>query len=526
MPTPHSQVEADRMRHSALRQRIMEGLWRPDAYRRMLDTVGIDRARAWGDQRIIDIGTPLLRSSAVRNATLYLRVPYFEHADDDDEADDTEPAAVINELLRRARWGPLMTGVLQQAIALNDAALRYEVSLKDDGTPIVRFYPRSVSDLMGDPRYDDPSQPRKIYESVHYHGQEVWRVWDDVERWCEEPDGSEIAGTRAPHGQGRCPWVLWHTTPNNRLWSPYVNAELVDLTLSLSVAETFKSHAFFEACWPQRYIVGAQPAGVGVDDLAADTARQTVTADPATVLLLEPTGEGQQPMVGQWNISCDPAKMADAVDRQQRRASLAIGAAGSDVYRASGETRSAYALEITRQNQRTQQVNLAPLCQPSDEWLAGAIALGINTQLNTDRMPIEGYRVRYRVLSPSMEEVQLVTTMQAAGLIDDEQARLMVDPFVDPPHPGEQSDDDDTDTAGPIDEVNAEEVSLLALNGAQVTAAQGIVQATAEGKIPRDTAVAMLEAFFVMPRQQAEAILGTVGAGFVPTPEPGTVPAE
>ena len=44
MPRPHDEREAERMRHSALRQRIMDGLWRPDAYRRMLDTVGIDRA--------------------------------------------------------------------------------------------------------------------------------------------------------------------------------------------------------------------------------------------------------------------------------------------------------------------------------------------------------------------------------------------------------------------------------------------------------------------------------------------------
>ena len=416
------------MEHGALRQRIMDGIWRSDAYGRMLETVGVDRAQAWGSEAIIDIGTPLLRQAAVRNATLYLRSPYFEHADD---TADGGPGRVINDMLRRARWGPLMTGVLQQALALNDAALRYEVTLKEDGTPLVKFHPRSVADLMARGRDDDPSQPRKIYETVTYRGADVWRVWDDVDRWLEDGEGLELEGTRAPHGQGRCPWVLWHTTPNNRLFSPYVNSELVDLTLSLAVAESFKSHAFFEAAWPQRYIVGAQPAGTGVDDLASEEARQTVTADPATVLLLESTGEGQ-PMVGQWAISCDPAKMADSVDRQQRRASLAIGASGSDVFRASGETRSAYALEITRQNQRTQQVNLAPLCQPSDEWLAGAIALAVNVQLDAGELPIEGYRVRYRVLSPSMEEVKLVTTMMDAGLLDPAAARLMLDPFADP----------------------------------------------------------------------------------------------
>jgi hypothetical protein len=522
MLRPRNDREAERMQHSALRQRIMDGLWKSDARKRMVDTVGIDRAQAWGDQRIIDIGTPLLRQAAVRNATLYLRQPYFEHPDDGIE--DRWPSRVVNEMLRRARWGSLMTGVLQQSLALNDAALRYEVVLKEDGTPLVRFYPRSVAGLMGAPRYDDPSQPRKIYEKVTYQSTEVWRVWDETDRWLELEDGSEINGTRAPHGQGRCPWVLWHTTPANRLWSPYVNAELVDLTLSLAVAETFKNHNLFEASWPQRYIVNAQPAGVGVDDMVAEQGRQNVTADPATVLLLEQTGEGQ-PMVGQWAVGSDPKTMADAVDRQQRRASLAIGASGSDVFRASGETRSAYALEITRQNQRTQQVNLAPLCQPSDEWLAGAIALAVNTQLDRAALPIEGYRVRYRILSPSMEEVELVTKLMDAGLLDTESARLMLDPFADPLGVGE-TEAPEPPTAGPLEDVNAAEVSELALNGAQVTAAQGIVEATASGSLPRATAVAMLEAFFVMPRETAEAILGTVGAGFTTAPPPPTGTSE
>ncbi len=67
----------------------------------------------------------------------------------------------------------------------------------------------------------------------------------------------------------------------------------------------------------------------------------------------------------------------------------------------------------------------------------------------------------------------------------------------------------------PADPV-AEQVAALALNGAQVTAAQGIVEATATGRLPRSSALAMLTAFFAMPEEQADAVLGSVGEGFKP----------
>ena len=425
MTEPRSDAERNRMAYSRLRQRIMDGRWRLDAKARLTATVGEDRAVAWGDA-CIDIGTPLLRQASVRRATLYLRPPYLEH-------EDVEAAAYLNGLFRSARLGSLMTGVLQSALGLNDAAVRFEVGLDPDGEVYVRLYPVSVSSIMARGRFDDPTQPRRIYEEVKHDGADVWRVWTVEEVHLETADGTEIKRTRQRHGQGRCPWVLWHAVPTNRPFTPYANGELVDLTLSLSVAESFRAHSFFEACWPQRYAVGVQPAGMAVDTLSGVDARSTVTADPATVLLLEGTGENQ-PMVGQWSVGADPASMSDAVSRQHRRASLAIGAAGSDVYRGSGEARSAYALEITRQAQRSQQVAMAPLMQPSDEYLATAVAEAVNLHLpGVQPLPVDGWRIRYRVLSPSMEEVDLAIKLLSAGLISPTEARLLLDPFSDPP---------------------------------------------------------------------------------------------
>jgi hypothetical protein len=56
--------------------------------------------------------------------------------------------------------------------------------------------------------------------------------------------------------------------------------------------------------------------------------------------------------------------------------------------------------------------------------------------------------------------------------------------------------------------------SAVAMNGAQVQAAQGIVTSVAKGELPRATGVAMLVQFFNMPPDAADAMMGEVGRGF------------
>lgn len=72
----------------------------------------------------------------------------------------------------------------------------------------------------------------------------------------------------------------------------------------------------------------------------------------------------------------------------------------------------------------------------------------------------------------------------------------------------------------------AEKASDTALNGAQVTSLLQIVEKVASGLIPRDTGVQLITAAFPISAEKANAIMGTVGAGFVPTldSEPGPVP--
>jgi len=61
--------------------------------------------------------------------------------------------------------------------------------------------------------------------------------------------------------------------------------------------------------------------------------------------------------------------------------------------------------------------------------------------------------------------------------------------------------------------------SAVALNGAQVQAAQGIIASVAKGELPRETGVQMLIQFFSIPPEQAETLMGPVGRTFTIAPE-------
>jgi hypothetical protein len=63
---------------------------------------------------------------------------------------------------------------------------------------------------------------------------------------------------------------------------------------------------------------------------------------------------------------------------------------------------------------------------------------------------------------------------------------------------------------------NANAVPEQAFNGAQVTAMSAIVAEVAAGKLPRDAGIGQLMGAFNLSRAQAESMLGSAGAGFVP----------
>lgn len=60
----------------------------------------------------------------------------------------------------------------------------------------------------------------------------------------------------------------------------------------------------------------------------------------------------------------------------------------------------------------------------------------------------------------------------------------------------------------------------IALNGAQVSSLLEVITAVTEGKMPRESAVALIRIAFALTDEDAERIMGSVGKGFKPTPSP------
>lgn len=82
------------------------------------------------------------------------------------------------------------------------------------------------------------------------------------------------------------------------------------------------------------------------------------------------------------------------------------------------------------------------------------------------------------------------------------------------------------ETDPPAEDVAVTKDPAASLNGAQVASMLEIVTSVAGGQIPRATGVALIVSAFPLSEEQAEKIMGTVGAGFVPRPEGQPAPPQ
>lgn len=84
-----------------------------------------------------------------------------------------------------------------------------------------------------------------------------------------------------------------------------------------------------------------------------------------------------------------------------------------------------------------------------------------------------------------------------------------VEPAADAP--------DNVTTLELVTSANADTPEDTALNGAQVTSLVDVIRAVAAGEIPRDAALGVLKRAYLVDDAGAEELLGSAGAGFVPT---------
>lgn len=94
----------------------------------------------------------------------------------------------------------------------------------------------------------------------------------------------------------------------------------------------------------------------------------------------------------------------------------------------------------------------------------------------------------------------------------------------DPEEEGAEGDDPPEDGITPPSPGDSP-VQERVMNGGQLTALQGIVEAVAKEQIPRESGIAMIKVGFQLTEEEAKQIMGNAGSGFKPKEEPKVLAA-
>ena len=373
---------------------------------------------------------------------------------------------------------------------------------------------------------------------------------------------------RLQDGTPTIPWILYHAEKTGQLFDAYNNRELVTGSLTIGDLYTAWLHVVRDCSWPQRYMTGVTIDGLDYEDTNTKRRRAAISMDPASILMLsvDPDATGQ-PMVGQFQPGGDVESLLQAVSNYETRVAQFSGVSPAEISRANGDPRSGYALSITREGQREAQRRYEPQFRRSDQQLLSITAALVNRHFGTS-YPENGYRVQYQSIPLSPNELQAqredLIAKLGAGLLSPVDAYMALNPGIDRPEaifrlqeiraetlslgaPPVEPDIEPAVEPEDIIEIDApeadkkpsssieaapelaedvEKAADTALNGAQVTAAMGIVVAVSENRLPRDAALGMLIEFFNLSPEQARQIMGSVGLSFAAPkePEPETNP--
>lgn len=426
---------------------LMEGAWRQLAERRIIDVVGEERWRAWPNP---DLSANALKRGAYQLSVLYDRAPSWTHPATARTrgAGGRSPAErTLDGLFEGANFAGVMQVVQPRTVAIGDYALRYEVTTGADGQPQLTLHPVSPHLLEVVPSEDDPRQPVEVTEAVVVPGllgaglpEAAVGMLAGTRRWTSDTVELHLPG-REPevyrHGQGACPWVLYHAEPSNGLWSPLANMEVVEGTLNLAVMQTMALHATLDASFPQRSAIGLQLAGSeSRGDGTADNPEVTaVTPDPAKILLWQPMdGVSGGWSLHQWQPGMDVGLLRRLIADYQDALLEQFRVAGISARRTSdGNAPSGMSLVAQRDAQRELQRRFATVFRPYDERLAQLVSRAYNLNRGGQpALPEDGWRIRYRAIQPSPEEVGLVGQLLQLGLVSRAAAVQMIDPFVEP----------------------------------------------------------------------------------------------
>ena len=565
---PAEQADQQRWKEQGLRIRLLNGKHINDVRDEIEDMFALEIA---ADMSV----NPDLSRNPFKLIYQQLNVAYIEPPDVRvPEADDSDLSTIITPRL----WAQ-QQGTSLYCLSLNEVLVRVDWKHWADATEA--SYRLVMPDtVVCEALPNQPDEPGMVSELRYRDQAWTWETWDirdpkEPVFMIEEIDDNgdrvdatakyapELAGSypyRNSAGDPILPYVMYHKQVGSKLWSWTKGTELSRGALRLAALWSHWSDGFLNCAFPQRYAIDIDTQA-GLSRTIGGTPVDVVPVDRKSIIKFVSKGPGGGSL-GQFQAAMDPTNAAESLRIYEQGLAVYAGLNPSDLQ--ITQAQSGYAIVVSREGQRKAQKLVEPSFRMADQKLLATAAALSNLYAGTD-LPEDprAYSIHYRALKPSMEErkaqaevLKTEADMGIASQIDvirglhpeiesDEEAlerllrvkeiqkdlALLDQPMApDAPEPEPEADAPEPEAveeAAQLSEPEAENVQLTALNGAQVQAAQGIVQAVADGQLPRASGVQMLSAFFNLPMQSAEQIMGEVGRGFLAvTEEPPPSPEE
>lgn len=414
-PVPTDPGESARWAGTRLRRRLLSGQWKDDLVARVRQEVGPIRREVWGE---VKTHVNLFRSSTREVSACYAVRP-------DVRAGEGEiPPALARPIEAAGLWA-MMPRFQQLTIGCRQYLWR--VNVLPGGAVRHRAVPPDL--VIAHAAEDAPSVPVRIEEARWRKG--LGWCWDIVDvADPRRPEyrvqtvrgrdvsadllGGRLDGDAYPYrradGTPILPYALYHADSlGDRLWDWQDGIETVEGTFDVGVYSTMLGHVIKDASWPQRYTIGAYPAGASTEsdgggDGDAGRARREVVTDPASLLILvsDPSYQGQ-PLVGQWQAGADPEKLEAVISALANRIAIDAGLPPSDIQRMGGTARSGYAISLSNEGKRVAARRYSPTFQRGDVELLTITAILLNRATGAG-LPEDGYTVIHRELPLSPDE--------------------------------------------------------------------------------------------------------------------------
>ncbi len=458
---PQAPTDSDetRWKHSALRRRLLTGLWEQDLEEELLRHLPTDRREA--------LGPSDMSSCAIEQVTRQLAMLYHS---DPNVSNDQDITALVGRdgYVTKSGYFQLMQRVQQMTLGIREMFVRVDVAPHHAGSvarvPGLSFRCVSPDFVIASASPDAPDVPL-YYQELRLrmnpeNGEPVW-VWDildirdknnplfgmfqatpsggigrdmSVEYMGHDTMRGDAYPYRSKEGVPFLPVVLYHAEKTGQLFNAFDAAQLAYGSLTAAVLFSFYVHCVRDNSWPQKYVAGLSVSGLSQLDNDLTGRRSAISTDPSSILMFqtEPDMQGQ-PLIGSFSYA-DPEKLLESISKYEYRVATAAGIS-SEVLRQSGDPRSGYALSISRDGQREAQRRYAPVFRRSDQEMLEKCAMLCNRFLGAS-LPESGYRVVYTPLGLSPEEMKAqredIIQKLSAGLISPVDAMQMLNPDLDP----------------------------------------------------------------------------------------------